>query len=196
MSEHNIPIGDGSVPDRWKDGKPEPLITIEQLRAICPYASKNVDVFISYLNKYMHVYGIITREQKAMFIAQVAHESGSFRYTQEIASGKAYEGRKDLGNVHEGDGKFFKGRGLLQITGRTNYKLCSLALFFDDRLLKTPQLLETPEYAVASACWYWDSHNLNAYANDIVTCTEKINGGHNGLKERKEFYKTALKVFK
>ena len=168
------------------------MITIEQLRTICPFAPKNVDVFIPYLNKFLPEYGIETPDQVAMFLAQAAHESGQFRYTQEIASGKAYEGRRDLGNVHPGDGVKFKGRGIFQITGRSNYEKCGKALDLD--LMSTPDLLSTPQYAVQSACWYWQSRDLNRFANDLRKCTRAINGGYNGLDDRRLFWERAKKV--
>lgn len=168
------------------------MITIEQLRIICPLAPKNVDVFVPYLNQFMPAYGITTPEQIAMFLAQAAHESGQFRYTREIASGKAYEGRKDLGNIHPGDGVKFKGRGIFQVTGRDNYKKCGAALGVD--LVNTPDLLATPQYAVQSACWYWQSRDLNRFANDLRKCTRAINGGYNGLEDRQAFWHRAKKV--
>lgn len=172
-------------------------ITEQQLKEIAPYAPKNVDVFIPYLNEYMRLFDIDTTERISMFIAQVAHESGSFHYVREISSGAQYEGRTDLGNIHQGDGKFFKGRGLIQITGRYNYKSCSLSLFNDLRLLDAPQLLEVPEYAVASACWYWWSRGLNELADEgkFTSITKRINGGLNGYADRVNFYHVAKEVF-
>jgi putative chitinase len=127
----------------------------------------------------------------AAFLAQVLHESGGLRYTRELASGEAYEGRGDLGNVQTGDGVRFKGRGLLQITGRTNYAACSRGIFGDTRLLDTPALLEIPRYAALSAAWWWDTHGLSelADAGDFDRITRRINGGYNGRAERNRFYK-------
>lgn len=168
----------------------------EQIRKIAPYSPKNVSVFVDYLNEYMEIFDIDTVERVCMFIAQIAHESGSFHYVREISSGAQYENRKDLGNIHPGDGKFFKGRGLIQITGRSNYKSCSLALFNDLRLLDTPQLLEIPQYAVASACWFWWSKGLNELADKgkFKSITKKINGGLNGYADRLNFYDRAKEV--
>ena len=167
-------------------------ITVDQIRAICPFAPKNVDVFITHLNEFMPKYGIITIEQVRMFIAQVAHESGQLKYTQEIASGKAYEGRKDLGNVNKGDGVKFKGHGCIQITGRFNHEKVGKALGID--AINNPELLTTPKYAIESACWFWQSNNLNQFANDIMGCTKRINGGLNGFNERALFWERAKKV--
>lgn len=155
--EENRPIADGSVPDRWED-KPilKEYITKEQIMEVG--VRKNAAaVFIPIINKYANKYKLTQKEFNA-FLAQVLHESGGFSYTREIWGNtkwqKAYEGNKALGNTQEGDGKFFMGRGLIGITGRKNYAACSKDIFWDDRLLRMPQLLETPEYATASAFWY------------------------------------------
>lgn len=168
------------------------IITFQQLKAICPAAKPNADVYVGFLNRFMPQYGIVTPEQIRMFIAQVAHESGQFRYTRELATGKAYEGRDDLGNIYKGDGVKYKGRGLIQITGRFNYAKVSKALGQD--FITNPDLLSTPQYAVQSACWFWQDRNLNRYASDIRKCTKAINGGYNGLEERKKFWEKAKKV--
>lgn len=174
-------------------------MTAEQLKAIAPGISQAaIDTFLPHLNKYMEQYEINTRLRKAAFIAQLLHESGTFKYVREIASGSAYEGRKDLGNIYKGDGVKFKGRGLIQVTGRSNYGAASKALFGDDRLLCNPDILATPEFAVKSACWFWDSRGLNKLADGyyFTAITKKINGGYNGLSERKMFYQRALKAIK
>jgi putative chitinase len=144
---------------------------------------------------------IITRLCVAAFLAQVGHESGSLVYTKELGGPTyfaKYEGRADLGNTQPGDGAKFCGRGLIQVTGRANYRKCSLALFGDERLLATPDLLEKPEFAVRSAVWYWTKQNLNelAEADRFTDLTRAINGGTNGLEDRKERYRHALSVLK
>lgn len=144
---------------------------------------------------------IVTRLCVAAFLAQVGHESGGLIYTKEIGGPTyfaKYEGRKDLGNTQPGDGVKFPGRGLIQVTGRANYKECSIAIFGDDRLLLKPELLEQPEFAVRSAVWYWNEHNLNrlAEADRFTDLTRAINGGTNGLADRKERYRLALSVLK
>ena len=128
-------------------------ITPEQLKAIVPHISKDaLATYVPLLNDIFPKWEINTPQRIQMFIAQVAHESGSFKYTRELASGNAYEGRKDLGNIFPGDGKKFKGKGLIQVTGRNNYQECSLALFGDNKLLLNPDILATPQYAVESPC--------------------------------------------
>lgn len=119
-----------------------------------------------------------------MFLAQLLHESGEFRYVKELASGQAYEGRKDLGNNHPGDGVKYKGRGLIQITGRANYEKCGKALGLE--LIDHPELLEQPAHAVSSAVWFWHSKGLSELATrgDYMGITKRINGGTNGWADR------------
>jgi putative chitinase len=142
---------------------------------------------------------INTRLRRAAFLAQVGHETLSFVYSKELGGPdyfKKYDGRKDLGNTQPGDGAKFAGRGLIQVTGRDNYAKASKALFGDDRLLRTPELLEQPEWAAKSAVWYWTTRNLNALADAdrFTDLTKSINGGTNGLDDRKERYRLALSV--
>ncbi|QJC78907.1 glycoside hydrolase family 19 protein [Pseudomonas umsongensis] len=179
-------------------------ITKQQLLQILPNAGKQAGVFASALNLAMDRFQINTRMRVAAFIAQVGHESGQFRYVRELG-GDQYLSKYDtgplakrLGNTPEadGDGQTYRGRGLIQITGHDNYLACSKALFSDDRLLRTPELLEQAEWAAKSAAWFWHSRNLNALADagDFVGVTRRINGGTNGMVERHSFYSTALKV--
>ena len=136
------------------------ILTNEDLKAMLPLSSEaNRLKYIEWLNYYMSKYDIDTDKRIAAFIAQIGHESGQLKYSEEIASGAAYEGRKDLGNTQKGDGKRFKGRGLIQITGRFNYTLISKDLGED--FISNPELLSTPKYAVQSACWFWNKNKLN-----------------------------------
>lgn len=144
---------------------------------------------------------INTRLRIAAFLAQIGHESGSLVYSKELGGPSyfaKYDGRKDLGNVMSGDGARFAGRGLIQVTGRANYQKASQALFGDDRLLKNPELLEQPEWAAKSAAWFWSSRNLNALADQdrFTDITRAINGGTNGLEDRKARYRYALAVLR
>lgn len=170
------------------------MITTEELHTIMPFAGARCNEFAAPLNSAMVRYYIDNPMREAAFIAQVAHESGELRYTQEIASGMAYEGRKDLGNTQPGDGKRFKGRGLFQITGRANYEKCGKALGLD--LIEHPELLEIPEHACNSAGWFWQTHGLSELADkpDFLLITKRINGGTNGYAQRATYYARAKQV--
>ena len=175
------------------------MITLEQLRQIIPFAGPRAAVFVVPINEAMDEFGIDTPARQAAFVAQIAHESGSLRYVRELASGEAYDtGRlaERLGNTPEtdGDGQRYRGRGLIQITGASNYSACGLALGLD--LLANPELLEQPNHACRSAAWFWDSRGLNALADagDFERITRKINGGLNGQADRLAFYHRAMEV--
>lgn len=164
-------------------------MTLDDLRAICPHAKpERLAAVLVPLNLAMDEYEINTPQRQAAFIAQVAHESGSFRYVREIASGEAYEGRRDLGNTEPGDGVRFRGRGYIQITGRANYRSCGDALGLD--LLSEPELLELPHNAARSAGWFWKRRGLNELADKLAfeTITKRINGGLNGYEDRLAYY--------
>lgn len=122
----------------------------------------------------------------AHFLAQLAHESGGFRYMEEIASGSAYEGRGDLGNTYPGDGKRFKGRGPIQCTGRANYRRFGIILGID--IETHPDIAAVPSIGMQLACAYWTDRNLNAKADadDLIGITRAINGGTNGLDDRRQ----------
>lgn len=171
-------------------------ITKEQLLAIMPYARERAEVFLPFLNKYMSRFGIDNRMRECHFLAQIAHESGELRYTRELASGKEYEGRRDLGNVRPGDGVRYKGRGLIQITGRANYEQISKATGMD--FVGHPDWLELPQWATMSACWWWNNRGLNALADkdELTTITKRINGGTNGLQDRLRYLGRAKRVIK
>ena len=174
-------------------------ITINQLKGLCPTQSTKVlNTFITPLNEYLPKYGIDSVLRVQHFLAQAAHETCAFQFLKELASGKAYEGRKDLGNTQPGDGVKYKGRGIFQTTGRSNYKLVSEHIFGDDRLIEHPELLEQPINAVISACYYWQSHGLSDYADkdNVITITKKINGGTNGLPDRVAYLNKAKQFIK
>ena len=150
-----------------------PILTDENLRVIYDYSTKpNRDKYLPFLNKYWDVFKVNTSDRQAAFLAQVGHESGQLRYSEEIASGKAYEGRKDLGNTNPGDGVKYKGRGLIQVTGRANYKIFNEWLHknnyltINQSIIDNPEIVSlNPEIAVLSAFWYWDLHKLNQLAD-------------------------------
>src|SRR5277367_2464664 len=127
-------------------------------------------------------YDITSRLRIAHFLGQTCEESAGYRTTEEFASGKAYEGR--LGNIHKGDGPLFKGRGLLQLTGRANYTEYGNAMGVD--LVDNPTLAGQPAMSLKIACEYWKRRNINPDCDrdDIEAVTRKVNGGLNGLSER------------
>lgn len=146
-------------------------------------------------NVRLREYGLLeSRLRLAHFLAQLIHESGSFRYMEEIASGAAYEGRKDLGNVLPGDGKRYKGRGPIQLTGRANYRAFGQRIGI--ALENHPQIAAVPSIGLWIACEYWKSRDLNVLAdkNEIEAITRKINGGVNGLADRKAAFARVWKV--
>lgn len=140
-------------------------------------------------------YNINTKMRIAHFMGQVTHECAGFRTTEEFASGAAYEGREDLGNIHAGDGKRYKGRGLIQLTGRANYRKIGEAL--DLPLEDNPEIAAEPVTSLKIACEYWKTRNINAAADgdDLIKATKLVNGGLNGLDDRRKYLqkaKTAL----
>lgn len=161
------------------------MINRVDLAIIYPRAkAENIDRYWQYLELAMEEFEINSPVRQAAFLAQIGHESGQLRYSEEIASGEAYEDRADLGNTQVGDGKRYKGRGLIQITGRSNYAECGLALGID--LIEEPDLLQIPENACRSAAWFWKSHKLSelADAGNFERITRKINGGLTGQADR------------
>lgn len=164
------------------------------LKSFVPSANKTILSGVDfYFQKYAPNFKVDTDKRVAAFMSQAAHETDGFKTLKEYATGAAYEGRKDLGNTVKGDGVKFKGRGIFQVTGRSNYAKYSNKLFNDNRLLDNPALLEQPEWAVLSALHYWNDKKLNALADvgDFLAITKSINGGTNGLAARKNYW-TAL----
>lgn len=170
-------------------------MTLNELSLICQHAhTQTLARFEEPLRDAMVEFGINTPLREAAFIAQVAHESGEFQYVKELASGAAYEGRAGLGNTQAGDGIRYKGRGLIQITGRANYAACANALSIE--CLERPELLELPVNACRSAGWFWALHKLNLLADlgDFPRITRSINGGLTHEKEREAYYAKAKRV--
>jgi putative chitinase len=115
----------------------------------------------------------------------------------ELIANRIYSGRMANGPEATGDGWKFRGRGILQITGRANYTQCSRDLFGDDCLVENPDLLREPAYATLSACWFWYKNQLNAICDsgDIVLLSKKINGGTIGLEDRIAHWNKCLDLF-
>lgn len=181
----------------WSPGAGD--VTPQQLQDIASSSGHSLSAqraaeVAPHLNVAMAEAGIDTPKKKAAFIAQLMHESGAFRYNEEIASGADYEGRRDLGNTQPGDGRRFKGRGFIQLTGRANYEAAGRALGLD--LVNNPELAAQPENAARVAAWYWNSRGLSskAEAGDFAGITRSINGGTNGAADRNRLYGNALNI--
>lgn len=200
-------------------------ITAEKLKEAFDLADGTAEKYITALNTAMAEFEINTPARRAMFLAQCCHESGHFRAVSENLNYKAdslsrvfpkyfrdvdpndyakqpekianrvYSNRMGNGDEESGDGYRFRGRGLIQLTGKSNYTACSEDLEVD--LLENPDYLTTPEGAARSAAWFWNANDLNKYADadDIVGCTKRVNGGTIGLEERTELYNEAKALF-
>lgn len=184
-------------------------ITVEQMYRIAPttkryYAGTKqtlAEVYVPYMNTYFKEFGIDSAIKVCHYLAQVLHESGGLRYTEELASGAAYEGRRDLGNVMRGDGVRFKGRGLIQLTGRKNYQRYKNYCGYD--VVSNPKLLSRPLGATRSSCWFFTQgcgRNLCGYAvaddgenteTVLKLITKVVNGGYNGLNSRRSLLEAA-----
>lgn len=160
-------------------------MTPVELMKCMPHASmQNCVKFAQELTQAMEEFDIDSPLRQAYFLAQLAHESGSLRYTSEIASGAAYEGRKDLGNDEPGDGMRYKGHGLIQTTGKANH--FRVADYFSIPRTSVVEWLMTPEGASRSAGLFWQDNRCNESADrdDLRTNTRIVNGGYNGLADR------------
>ena len=187
------------------------MVTNDELRQIMPNcAAAKREAYLPFIQQAMAEFVITSYLREAAFLAQLAHESGELRFMEEIASGAAYEGRKDLGNTQPGDGKRYKGRGPIQLTGRANYQRFGDLLGLD--LVNNPTIAATPQVGFRIAGQYWKLNGLNELADkglQIVTIkrkgqaqqvpafdaiTFKINGGFNGKDDRTKYYNRAKQV--
>ena len=187
-------------------------LTLQQLQLIMPAATR-ASLFLEPLNAAMQEFGIDTRLRMAAFLSQIAHESGQFRFMEELASGAAYDNRADLGNTNpeairiaaahgSTPGRFWKGHGPIQITGYLNHLAAMMALELD--CVEQPRLLCEPVHGCRAAGWFWKVNNLAKWADagDIDGVSDVVNRGRktaaigdaNGFAERKVFYDRALGV--
>lgn len=176
---------------------PLPSISSNQLLEMAIYADPDrVKRLYPHLLLAMAEYDITTPLRETHFLSQLIHESGSFNYVEEIDPGDYLEGRTDIGNTQRGDGRRYKGRGLIQITGRTNYEACGQDLGVD--LINNPVLLKNDDLACLSAGWFWQKNDLNEYADadDVEMVTRIINGGLNGFAERQKYLAIAKEVLR
>lgn len=170
-------------------------MTPDQLSAALGVPMARAQTWADPISAATALYAIDTPQRLAAFLAQVGHESGRFIFLTELwgptSAQDGYEGRADLGNTQPGDGFRYRGRGLIQITGRANYQRAGDELTLP--LIDHPELLAQPDNAALSAAWFWNSHGLNvlADAGDFETITRRINGGLNGLEDREALWKTA-----
>jgi len=173
------------------------VIDRETLEAVMPRIggskgakqARIIDALAGSIQETLGRYEINTPLRAAHFLAQVAHESDGFCTCEEYASGSAYEGRRDLGNTQAGDGKRYKGRGLVQLTGRANYKTYGDKIGID--LVSNPEKAADPATSLVLACEYWNKTRggLNQFADrdDVISITKAINGGLNGLDDRRRY---------
>jgi predicted chitinase len=152
--------------------------------------------FTTHFYETFRLFDIKKDMQQCFFLAQAAHETMSFKFLKERASGIAYEGREDLGNTTPGDGVKYKGRGMFQITGKFNYK--RLSEYFKVDFINKPELLETPEWAAKSAGWFWTINNFNRFVSDynFLEVTYRINGGYTHLDSRLTYLYRVLRQYK
>lgn len=170
------------------------MITADQLAAGTGATRARAQNWVDPVTAALGVFAITSPARQAAFLAQIGHESGRLVYVREIwgptPAQLRYEGRKDLGNLRPGDGRRFMGRGLIQITGRSNY--AALRDGIRDYLPsvpdfeQSPELVELPRWAAYSAGWFWATHGCNemADANSFMQITRRINGGTNGYEDR------------
>jgi predicted chitinase len=173
---------------------------LQQIMPRLPQAKRQL--YLPFINKVMEIYEIDTPLRASAFLAQIAHESAELRFMEEIwgptAQQKRYEPPSNLaarlGNTQPGDGFRFRGRGPIQITGRSNYKRYGDLLGVD--LIGNPDLAATPQYAFSTAALFWKRNGLNELADvqDFITITRRINGGLNGLADRQRYYEIAKNV--
>jgi putative chitinase len=182
------------------------VLTIEQLQAIMPaLPAQKREALVPFLRAAMAEFAIESPARAAAFLAQLAHESGQFRFMEEIwgptAAQRRYEPAStlaaNLGNSEAGDGKRFKGRGPIQITGRANYRRFGDLLGTD--LVSQPDRAALPELAFRIAGLFWSKKGLNELADRATDeafreITRRINGGFNGLYDRQKFYGVACSV--
>ncbi len=159
------------------------MLNVDEFAAMFPYAPAD---YLDHLNESL-LEGSLNRDWAEMFLAQLGHESAGLRYFEEIASGQAYEGRRDLGNTEPGDGRRYKGRGPIQLTGRANYRRFGMLLGLD--LEGDPEMAAHADVGFRVAVMYWTDRNLNGEADRggeaaFKRVTRAINGGYNGYDDR------------
>ena len=172
------------------------LVTKEQLAHVWGCSTKLItsDEIVE-LNKCLNKFGIITPIRIRHFLSQISHESGGGRYKEELASGDDYEGRSDLGNTQSGDGRKYKGAGYIQLTGRANYQ--DFANYMKDSRIMEGVSYVAKIYPFTSAGYFWYTNKLNSICDtnpSVDQVTYRVNGGYNGLDDRKMYYQRCCAV--
>lgn len=181
--------------DFYLEGESSQLVTKTDLQKVA--SVRVTDELVRDLNFCLNRYRIDTPARICHFLSQVLHESGGLKWTKELASGSAYEGRKDLGNVKAGDGKKFKGGGFLQLTGRYNYQAFASHIK-DSKILEIGVDYVASVYPFTSAGFWWMKNGMNAMADQGATVkqiTKVVNGGYNGLADRTAYYHKCVAIW-
>lgn len=178
--------------------KPAQLVSKEQLAFIWGCSTKLIqDTEIVELNKCLNTFEITTPVRIRHFLAQISHESGGGRYKEELASGEDYENRDDLGNTHVGDGPKYRGAGYIQLTGRANYQ--AFANYIKDPDVMSGVAYVAIRYPFTSAGYWWYCNQMNTLCDTNPTVNQvtlRVNGGYNGLDDRKRYYARCCEVIK
>lgn len=179
---------------QFNNNAPITKIQVEQIAGV-----KISDKLYNELVGCLNTFNINTPPRMRHFISQCCHESAGFKYTKELASGDAYDTRTDLGNTpaRDGDGRKYKGAGFIQLTGKANYQMLA-------KYIKDPRVMEGVDYVASvypwtSAGFWWFKNNMNALCDrgaSVEQITKRVNGGFNGLADRKAYYQKALSVIK
>lgn len=178
------------------------ILTAAQLRDCCQCSLVRAAAWLPHINETLRVYQVSTPVRVAAFLAQISHESARLLHASEIwgptPAQVRYEVRTDLGNTQPGDGSRYRGRGLIQTTGRANYRATTAGLRQHGApdFEVQPVMLSNPRWAALSAGWYWHSRGLNALADagQFDAITKKINGGNNGEADRRELHRLARRT--
>lgn len=189
--------------DAPRDGGSAAVDVLAQAMAPTSVSADRLAALLPAVSQCLRDCACTTVDRIAMWCAQIGHESAGLRYMEEIASGAAYEGRTDLGNTYPGDGVRFKGRGPIQVTGRRNYTVLSRwahangLVPTDTFFVDNPTELASDQYGFIGVTWYWTTQrpmNDAADARDIARATQYVNGGQNGIKDRRNRYQNALSL--
>lgn len=174
------------------------LVTKSQLAFIWGCSESLIqDSEIVEMNQGLNLFEINTTSRIRHFLSQISHESGGGRWKKELASGNDYNGRVDLGNTQPGDGPKYKGAGYIQLTGRANYQAFA-------NYIKDPKVMDgvdyvADKYPVTSACYWWYNNKMNALCDanpSVEVVTRRVNGGLNGIEDRKMYYVRCCQVIK